>query len=328
MNMKIKIFNVLVILVFCICCTKDPMPNLSTSNQIKITLSSPASIDQVSASLSASVETDNTANIIQKGFCWASTTSLPTVLQSKIELGAGNASFSGRLTGLTPATKYYTKAYIISNLDTVYSEVQTFTTLAYSLSSVVAGAISNITLISANIGYIITSAGGGAISSRGTCWSTSGTPSIANSRTIDGSGLGAYSSTLTGLVANTTYYVRSYATNQAGTAYGTLLQLKTLDYSLPTVGSTAISSITKTVATATSIVSADGGATVTERGICWSSTTTSPLIINSRVISGTGTGSFAAVLTGLTTGVTYYARAYAINSKGTTYGLLVSFKTL
>jgi len=95
----------------------------------------------------------------------------------------------------------------------------------------------------------------------------------------------------------------------------------------PTVTTTAASSITASSATSGGNVTADGGASVTERGICYA-TTANPTTSNSKVASGTGTGSYTASMTGLTANTTYYVRAYAINSNGTAYGSQVSFTTL
>ncbi len=95
----------------------------------------------------------------------------------------------------------------------------------------------------------------------------------------------------------------------------------------PTVTTTAASSITSSGAATGGNVTSDGGATVTERGVCYS-TSQNPTTSNSKVTSGTGTGSYTCNLTGLTANTTYYVRAYAINSNGTSYGSQVSFTTL
>ncbi len=94
--------------------------------------------------------------------------------------------------------------------------------------------------------------------------------------------------------------------------------------SVPTVTTTAASNITATGATTGGNVTADGGATVTARGVCYA-TTQNPTTTNSTVASGSGTGTFTANITGLTSGTTYYARAYATNSNGTAYGNQISF---
>ncbi len=80
--------------------------------------------------------------------------------------------------------------------------------------------INNIYTTVAISGGNITSNGGALITARGVCWNTSTNPSIANNKTIDGIGIGAYSSSITGLSSNTTYYVRAYATNSLTTSYG------------------------------------------------------------------------------------------------------------
>jgi len=82
-------------------------------------------------------------------------------------------------------------------------------------------AISNISYTTASSGGSITNDGGAAVTARGVCWSTSINPTIAlSTKTIDGSGIGSFTSSITGLVAGTSYYVRGYATNSVGTAYG------------------------------------------------------------------------------------------------------------
>lgn len=95
----------------------------------------------------------------------------------------------------------------------------------------------------------------------------------------------------------------------------------------PTVTTTAISAITGTTATGGGNVMSDGGATVTARGVCWS-TSANPTTANSKTSDATGTGSFTSALTGLTIGTLYHVRAYATNSVGTSYGSDVSFTTV
>ena len=80
--------------------------------------------------------------------------------------------------------------------------------------------IGNITDIAATTGGNITNDGGTPVTQRGVVWSTSPNPTTANNSTTNGSGTGSFTSNLTSLTASTTYYVRAYATNSAGTAYG------------------------------------------------------------------------------------------------------------
>lgn len=92
--------------------------------------------------------------------------------------------------------------------------------------------VANITQSSAISGGNITSDGGTPITERGVCWSTKDNPTIADSKTSDGSGIGSFTSNLLGLSSNTTYYVRSYATNSQGTYYGSQVSFTTLKITL------------------------------------------------------------------------------------------------
>jgi hypothetical protein len=92
------------------------------------------------------------------------------------------------------------------------------------------------------------------------------------------------------------------------------------------VTTSLITNISITSATSGGNVTDDGGSLVTERGVCWS-TSPNPTIVNNKVISGAGTGIFTSNITGLISGITYYVRAYVINSSGIAYGNELVFTT-
>ncbi len=89
--------------------------------------------------------------------------------------------------------------------------------------------VSSITANSAQSGGNITADGGSPVTARGLCWNNSGDPTTADNKTEEGSGTGEFTSTMTGLQPNTTYYVRAYATNSNETVYGNNLEFKTAD---------------------------------------------------------------------------------------------------
>ena len=95
----------------------------------------------------------------------------------------------------------------------------------------------------------------------------------------------------------------------------------------PTMTTAAVTDITQTSAQSGGNVISDGGAAVTARGVCWS-TAENPTLADSTTVDGTGTGSYASSLTGLTSNTTYHVRAYATNSVGTAYGTDIQFTTL
>lgn len=98
-----------------------------------------------------------------------------------------------------------------------------------TLPTVTTSEITNITQTSATSGGNISSDGGVAITARGVCWNTNGNPTVADNNTTDGSGTASFTSSISGLRANTTYYVRAYATNRKGTEYGSVRSFKTLE---------------------------------------------------------------------------------------------------
>jgi len=155
------------------------------------------------------------------------------------DLSTGNpTSWSWSFQGGTPATstlqnptniQYNTAGtYNVTLITTNANGNDTETKTGYiivtdpnpQLPTLTTTAISNIANTTATSGGNITNQGSSAVTARGVCWSTAQNPNIANSKTTNGTGTGSFTSNLTGLTTNTTYYVRAYATNTTGTAYG------------------------------------------------------------------------------------------------------------
>lgn len=198
-----------------------------------------------------------------------------------------------------------------------------------SVPTLTTNTATNITSTSAQMGGTISSDGGSAVTARGVCWTNGSLATIADSKTIDGSGIGTFTSALTNLTPNSLYSVRAYATNSAGTAYGTSLFLITpQNLTVPTVTTMPPDNIKSTSVNSGGEVTASGNATVTARGICWS-TSPNPTIANSTApyLTG-GLGTFSSYTFSLTVHTTYYIRAYATNSVGTGYGQEYSFRTV
>jgi hypothetical protein len=196
------------------------------------------------------------------------------------------------------------------------------------LATVSTTVASSVTSSSASSGGDVTADGGGIVTERGIVYGTLTNPTTANTKVVDAStGTGTFTSSLSGLAAVTTYYVRAYAINSAGTSYGNNETFTTLA-NAPTVTTTAISSISGATASGGGNVTSDGGSAIIERGIVYS-TSSNPTTADTKIIDGlTTTGSFTSSLTGLTALTTYYVRAYATNNIGTSYGSEVSFTTI
>ena len=301
--------------------------SFTTKGKAQLTTADITELTAASAVSGGNITNDGGSEITARGVCW-NTSIDPTISNNKTSDSVGSGIFSSKIINLTENVLYYARAYATNSSGTSYGNTISFTTTSATKPIITTAAISGITKTSAISGGAISSDGGAAITSRGVCWSTSSNPTIANNKTNDGTGTATFTSNITALNPNTLYYVRAYATNKAGISYGNEILFSTLIPTMPTLSSTSvISNITQTTATSGGTISDDGGSAITMRGVCWS-TSTNPTISNSKTTDGTGIGSFTSNLTGLTAGVTYYVRAYAMNLYGTAYGNAVQFSTI
>jgi uncharacterized protein (TIGR02145 family) len=193
-----------------------------------------------------------------------------------------------------------------------------------SLPAVTTASVTRILQGSAYSGGQVTSDGGTQITARGVCWDISIDPTVAKNKTSDSLGTGLFTSYITGLTASTTYYVRAYATNSEGTAYGLNVEFTTDPVDIPTLNTMGLKSVTLTTASGGGEISNDGGLPVTARGVCWN-TQGAPSLTDSHSLDGSGPGLFSSTLTDLSLNTTYHVRAYATNSLGTGYGNDVEF---
>lgn len=191
-----------------------------------------------------------------------------------------------------------------------------------TLPTVTTDIVGAVTDSTATCGGTVTADGNAAVTMRGVCWSTLPNPTVSDSHTDDGTGLGIFNSSMTGLTSGTIYYVRAYATNSVGTAYGALRTFTTKVL----VTTSPVSGVTATTAVCGGTVTSAGNAEVTMRGVCWD-TLPAPTLSDSHTSDGTGAGVFTSNITGLTAGATYYVRAYATNSAGTVFGDEIIFST-
>ncbi len=191
----------------------------------------PTDITATSAVAGGMVTLPEGTHVFLRGVCWGTMPS-PDIDGGHTDEGTGIGSFSGTLEGLNPNTTYFVRAYAVSDHGLSYGNELSFTTLS-GIPVVTTAEVTDITATTATCGGTIAADGGLAITARGVCWSTSPNPTLSDSHTTDGTGTGSFTSAMTGLTANTTYYVRAYATNSAGTAYGEAVSFTTLPAGIP-----------------------------------------------------------------------------------------------
>ena len=286
--------------------------------------------------LGGEVKDNGGYEVTNRGICWSTTSTTPSVGaagSNAVMAGNGIGPYQIEVKSLNPGVKYYVRAFAESKAGIGYgSVISSSTNKANVPENVVTSFISNIMMNSAVAGGRVGNDGGSTILARGICFSNSNPLPTINNSIVSSSqaSSGEFSVNLTGIQANTTYYARAYASNSIGIAYGAVLEFKTSAPSIPSgIGTNFISNISTTQATGGGYITSDGGAAVTSKGLCYSSTASIPTFTNSTVkVHSSGIGNFTLILTDLTPKTTYYVRAYATNSSGTSYGPIVQFTTL
>lgn len=192
------------------------------------------------------------------------------------------------------------------------------------LPTVITEAATNITTAEAQLNGSVTGVAGYPVLERGFLFADDMTLTGAVTYT-DGAGEGSFHVTVSNLQVGTRYYYRAYAQTALGAQYGDI-QFFDTQAELPEVHTLQVTDVKASRATCEGNVTYNGGAYVTARGVCYS-TSPNPTLSDNYTTNGNGDGSFTSLITGLIADTTYYVRAYATNSVGTTYGEQLSFTT-
>ena len=294
------------------------------------------------------------------GYSANSDYSLAAQINSNNRVVYGSSGSSTNITGLSPQTSYTLTAYSFASATNCYNTTSAPASTVFTLSEAVSSQansalISNATSSSLQLDFTgATFPGSGATQAGYVIIYSTGTPTLASTNgTAPAAGNGTIFTTssvalpttpgtsviITGLSGNTTYNflvipytwdgtnsaTYNYLTASAPTASGTTLSLVA-----PSISSPSASGIQNTIATLGGNVTNDGGATISQRGIVWSSSNTNPVIggIGCSTVTTSGTtGIFTTAVTGLPSNTTIYFAAFATNSVGTSYTTVSSFTT-
>jgi len=284
------------------------------------------SVTNIMAIGGGNITSDRGTPVTARGICW-STSPNPIVTNDSTRNGVGAGAFTSNIVRLLGSTTYYVRAYAINSTGIAYGNQITFTTSVPTPPSLTTTPLSSITSVSVATGGSLVNNGGAPITARGVVWDTLPNPLVTKNRSINGSINNVFLDTIRGLAGSRLYYVRSYATNSAGTAYGNEVSFTTLTPVMPSVTINPIDSITNISARSGGGITSDGGATVLSKGIVWS-TFPNPTISNAKTMNGSGETPFVSQLTGLLGDSVYYVRAYATNAIGTGYSSQLSFTAI
>ncbi len=205
---------VTVVLVMLAGCAKND------SSAPTLTTTGVTNIQNTTATGGGIISSDGGQNVVARGICWATTHNPTTTNSNAPATSIGSGSFTVYMTGLTMGTTYYVRAWATNTVGTSYGNEVTFTT-NNGTPVVTTAAVSTVQSTYAIGGGTVTNEGLSAVTNRGICWDTTHNPTINGpmSQAYQG-GIGSFQAGASPLLPNTTYYLRAWATNSAGTSYG------------------------------------------------------------------------------------------------------------
>ena len=212
-----------------------------------VTTDEASEVTETSALGNGSIYNDGGASITQYGVVWDTNINPTIALATRTEEGVGVVGdFSSLMQGLTSNTLYHYRVYATNSEGTGYGADKTFSTNITGAPTLTSEDPSNLQETTVTGNGTLVSIGGSAVTEHGHCWSTSPDPTTADSKTTNGAATaGAFTSAITGLLANTTYYYRAYATNTQGTGYGNNVAF-TMGYAFPVDTVSRVSGIRRT----------------------------------------------------------------------------------
>ena len=193
-------------------------PVEDTSTLPKVSTETVTNILKDSVVVSGRVISEGLTPVIARGFCWDTAPDPIIGGVNTTSNGNGIGAFTNTIIGLGIATTYYIRTYATNSDGTIYGNTLITKTAAIA-PILINPSISNIGMTTAKYVATIASNGGSAITASGPCWSTQPTPNINDNKYVTAVTSGTFSSSISGLIPNTTYYIRMYATNSVGTSY-------------------------------------------------------------------------------------------------------------
>ncbi len=278
-------------------------------------------IDDSILTINANISDNGRLPILDRGICYGKNQS-PTIDDNIVSCGNEEGTFQGKvnLKSLDRNSTYYFRVYAKNKKGVSYDGSITNTTdsgLPVINSDPTKTFATSITATSASIVSQIYSDGGYTIKEVGVCWDTNGYPSIDGNHFSKAFGNYYLGFDLTGLSPSTTYYFRVYAKNEIGIGYSSVMSFKTKT-GAATAKSTKISvyqNLLICYGTATK-----GASDIKRRGFCVSTNSSPSLSDRVAVASTAGNGDYSVTINDLEQGTLYYAKAFAEDDNGVSYG--------
>ena len=303
------------------------VPTLSVATESNLTESS--------VSLKAQIVDDGGSSPTVKGFIYTlyiENAGDPILGEGETAEATGNdMDFSTALSGLNPNTAYLVRPYATNEAGTGYGESVVFTTKPLMLPVVEVNPVEAPGAYSATVHGTVTEDYGFTPTVYGFVYSSeSNRPTLESSQYVTATGNNAlFTGTLANLAANTTYFLRAYATNEKGTGYSDAIEFTTDNEQVVSLTQATVTDLTSSSATITVQKATTPGTVISAQGICYGTSANPDINGNgTKIVDKSGsTKEVKASLTNLSESGTYHARAYAISRDGIFYSSDIVFTT-
>ena len=294
------------------------LPSLSTTKVSEVT--------ETSATFSSKVTSEGGATVTEVGFYYSTQEDVNLETAMKVSDDFSTDNFTLSVDGLEAGTIYYVMAYAVNSAGEVYNAIVNFKTTSTAPTVNTTG-YNKLSATSVELSGEVTDGNGEEVYERGFVWMKGvGSQTTSLNKLRSEGELGAYTATLTGIEPNQTYSFSAYAINSVGTSYGEPMQLE-IRVDLPTVATEEVTNILDYGAVSGGMITSDGGGEIIAKGVVWSKSSNPTVDLETKTDEGKGNASFTSNLTDLSSGRTYYVRAYATNAVGTAYGEEKQFTT-
>lgn len=294
--------------------------------EVNLTTIAASAITHNAVTCGGSISDKGGNTITERGVCIAKTAN-PSTNDQVAGASDSNDRFTVRVEGLAERTTYHARAYVKTREGkTYYGNDITFTTShEIHLPSSDGTTVTAVTTHSATFWSAVTGDGDGKIQGCGFCYAKHSAPTLADLTARCTATTGSFTATADQLTENTTYYVRSFVTNEAGTTYGAESNFATLEILPPTLSAVSTVRLTHRSATFQATVTGTNNGTLRDAGFVYSNSGT-PDLSHHRLSCGAST-SLNGTATDLIPSTTYHVRAYATNEKGTAYSEEITVTT-
>ncbi len=292
--------------------------------------------DNKTAILHGSIDSLGDPAYEEKGFVYCKGKNTPTLSDKYVKVsGTEKGTYEIQISNLELKSVYYARAYAKNDGGVAYSDASVQFSLSGTSPEVSIAEVTDINLsdLTAIFHGSVDAAGSPKFTEKGFVYSDVNKVPTTSDKVVNvtGTSAGSYYANVTGLALNKTYYVRAYARNESGIVYSAKAATFSTIPTKPTVTMRAVGAVDFSEMSVTFQAAIDnlGTPPYTEKGFVYSATNSNPSLENGNVkkVDGTASGYFETTVNGLEYNKTYYVKAYATNSGGTSYSNAVSFNT-